>query len=155
MGIEIERKFLVVHDSWREQVERSVAMRQGYLANTDRASVRVRRAGSEAYVNIKSMTLDVVRAEYDYSIPPDEADELLDRLCQPALIDKTRHYVRHAGHLWEIDVFEGANRGLIVAEIELPHPETAFERPRWCGAEVSSDERYFNVYLARHPYCDW
>jgi adenylate cyclase len=155
MAQEIERKFLVASDAWRGQVRSSARYRQGYLAHEGRCSVRVRVAGDEAYLNIKSATLDIVRAEYEYVIPVTDAEEMLDRLCSGLLIEKTRHFVDYGGYVWEIDVFEGVNRGLVIAEIELEHPEAEFPRPPWAGAEVSDDPRYYNVYLARIPYTQW
>ena len=155
MAQEIERKFLVTGDAWRGQVRSSARYRQGYLSNGDRCSVRVRVAGDEAYLNIKSATLDIVRTEYEYPIPVTEAKEMLDQLCSGLLIEKTRHFVDYGGHVWEIDVFEGENRGLVIAEIELDRRDAEFLRPPWVAAEVSDDPRYYNVYLARVPYSRW
>lgn len=155
MAIEIERKFLVADDSWRSQVQNSVAMSQGYLVGSDKASVRVRIAGDRAFMNIKSATLDVTRKEYEFAIPVDDAREILAQLCDKPLIEKVRHYIPLGQHTWEIDVFEGDNAGLIVAEIELTSADEAFHRPQWLGDEVSSDKRYYNVCLVKHPYMDW
>ena len=155
MAEEIERKFLVTNDSWREHVIRHSKMRQGYLNDTKQSSVRVRVAGDKAYLNIKSATLGVYRKEYEYAIPVNDANEMLSELAQQPLIEKTRYYVKHADHLWEVDVFEGDNAGLVVAEVELDHEEEAFERPPWAGEEVSGDPRYYNVCLAKHPYKAW
>ena len=104
---------------------------------------------------IKSGTLGIQRSEYEYSIPLAEAEELLDTLCEKPLLEKTRHFVRHHGHRWEIDEFTGDNSGLVVAELELKHPDDAFVRPDWLGEEVSHDIRYYNSQLARHPYSTW
>jgi adenylate cyclase len=155
MATEIERKFLVRDDSWRAAVERSRPMRQGYLPGLETASVRVRVDGERALLNIKSATLDVTRQEYEYPIPLDDAREMLDTLCERPLIEKTRHFVRHGGHLWEVDVFAGDNAGLVVAEVELDHPEEALDLPPWVGDEVSDDPRYYNVSLVRHPFSEW
>lgn len=161
MGIEIERKFTVVDDRWRSEVENSVRMAQGYLNDmaalrdgTQKASVRVRIAGDMAFLNMKSRELGHTRQEFDYPIPVHDAEALL-RLCVGGLIDKTRHYVRHAGFLWEIDVFEGENAGLMVAEIELPSADTEFARPDWVGREVTDELRYYNLALAERPYAQW
>lgn len=161
MGIEIERKFTVVDDRWRSEVENSVRMAQGYLNDmaalrdgTQKASVRVRIAGDMAFLNMKSRELGHTRQEFDYPIPVHDAEALL-RLCVGGLIDKTRHYVRHAGFLWEIDVFEGENAGLMVAEIELPSADTEFARPDWAGREVTDELRYYNLALAERPYAQW
>lgn len=155
MAQEIERKFLVTGDGWRDEVRASVRYRQGYLSSGGRCSVRVRVAGDRAYLNIKSATLDIVRTEYEYPIPVTEAEEMLAQLCSGLLIEKTRHFVDYGGFTWEIDVFEGANRGLVVAEIELERADSVFPRPPWAGAEVSDDPRYYNVCLARTPYTQW
>ena len=161
MGIEIERKFCVVNDSWRARADKSVRIAQGYLndmqalrAGTQQASVRVRIAGEQAFLNMKSRELGHTRQEFDYEIPVADAEDLL-KLCVGGLIDKTRHYVRHAGFLWEIDVFEGDNAGLVVAEIELPSADTAFEHPDWVGDEVTEQLRYYNLALAERPYSRW
>ncbi len=155
MGTEIERKFLVTHDGWRNHVVRAVRYRQGYLANNERCSVRIRVSAGDARLNIKGARLHVRRAEYEYAIPQDEADELLDTLCERPLIEKTRYYVDWEGWTWEVDVFEGDNAGLVVAEIELKGEDQAFPLPPWAGAEVSNDPRYYNVNLIRHPFREW
>jgi adenylate cyclase len=161
VGIEIERKFLLVGDAWRSQAERVVRMAQGYLndlgaveSGRQRASVRVRIAGDEAFLNLKSRELGRTRQEFDYPIPVADAEALLG-LCTGGLIDKHRHYVRHAGHLWEIDEFLGENAGLFVAEIELQAADEAFVKPDWIGAEVTELQRYYNLALAERPYSRW
>lgn len=155
MAQEIERKFLVVDDSWREHIVKTIDYRQGYMSNTERASVRVRVAAGQAHLNIKSATLGVERLEYEYPLPEADAHEMLDKLCDKPLIEKTRYYVEDAGHTWEVDVFAGDNAGLIVAELELPSADTPFNQPAWLGEEVSHDPRYYNVMLVKHPYKDW
>lgn len=155
MPIEIERKFLIASDDWRDHVTRSNRIRQGYLGKIDRASVRIRQQGEKANINIKSATLGMRRMEYEYEIPLDEALEMLDELCARPQIDKTRYYVEHQGHTWEIDEFYGDNQGLLVAEVELDSEDESFEKPGWLGEEVTSDPRYYNVNLVKHPFCDW
>ena len=155
MATEIERKFLVLDDSWRQQADRATPMRQGYMSGGERASVRVRVQGEQAFLNIKSATLGVWRREYDYPIPLGDAEEILDHLCEGPLIEKTRYHVEHAGHTWEVDVFEGDNAGLVVAEIELDSEDQPFEKPPWAGDEVSHDPRYYNVCLVKHPFKAW
>jgi len=145
MGIEIERKFLVGDESWRAQASRRGATR---------ASVRVRLAGDRAWLNIKSAELGVQRAEYEYPIPVDDARRMLEELCD-GVVEKVRHYVEVDGALFEVDEFGGANRGLVVAEIELAAPDAAYPRPSWLGREVSALARYYNVALIEHPYRDW
>lgn len=155
MGTEIERKFLVKNELWRETADAGTLYRQGYLSGSERASVRVRVEGERANLNIKSATLGVRRQEYEYAIPLSEAEELLDTLCEQPLIEKTRYRVEHAGRLWEVDVFAGDNAGLVVAEVELEAEEAQLELPDWAGDEVSHDTRYYNVCLVHHPYKDW
>lgn len=155
MATEIERKFLVKDDSWRDSSTHSREIIQGYLANTERGSIRVRLAGETASLNIKSMTLGVTRTEYDYAIPAGDARAMLHNLCMKPLIEKTRHYVKHGGHTWEIDEFTGANAGLVVAELELDAHDEPFRQPPWLGEEVSHDPRYYNVCLVEHPFSEW
>jgi len=154
MGREIERKFLIASDGWRDAVVRSQRMRQGYLCGNERASIRVRVDEQGANLNIKSATLGVERDEYQYDIPIDEAHRLLDTLAGPQ-VEKTRYWVEHQGWEYEVDVFEGANAGLVVAELELPAADAEFARPEWLGEEVSHDPRYYNTELARNPYRQW
>ena len=155
MPTEIEHKFLLRDDRWRQQVERSVRIRQGYLTSDARCSVRVRVADHQGFLNIKSGTLGIQRSEYEYAIPLIEAEEILDTLCEQPLLEKTRHFIHCGAHVWEIDEFAGANAGLIVAEVELNRPDESFERPDWAGEDVSHDIRYYNSQLARHPYVTW
>ena len=155
MATEIERKFLVLNDSWRAQAAPGMRYRQGYISGSKNASVRVRIEGEVARLNIKSATLGVTRREYEYAIPLNDANEMLKDLCDGPLIDKLRYHVHHGKHLWEIDVFEGDNAGLVVAEIELGSEDETFMRPGWLGQEVSHDARYYNVCLAQHPYKNW
>ena len=161
MPIEIERKFLVTNDGWRAAAHEVVPMAQGYIndqasmdGGTQRASVRVRIAGVEAFLNIKSREAGHTRQEFEYPIPVEDGRALLS-LCAGGLIDKRRHYVNHAGHLWEVDEFSGDNAGLVVAEIELEHADEAFERPAWLGEEVTDDARYYNLALASRPFTRW
>jgi adenylate cyclase len=155
MATEIERKFLLVSEAWRSLVSRSETFRQGYLSNNKRASVRVRIADELATLNIKGMTIGVQRPEYEYEIPLHDAVELLDRLCERPLIEKTRHFVAFGGKLWEIDEFHGDNAGLVVAEVELDTPDDVIDMPTWAGNDVSHLERYYNVCLTQYPYSRW
>lgn len=154
MATEVEHKFLVISDAWRVAVERSVRMSQGYLVSDEVRSVRVRLEGDEARLNIKSSGIGTSRAEYEYPIPLADAGELLATLCGTK-VEKTRHYVPFADHLWEIDVFEGDNAGLVIAEVELAYEGEPFARPDWVGEDVSLDVRYYNTQLALHPYRSW
>ena len=155
MGIEIERKFLVTNDSWRGAVSIALPIKQGYLVGGKEASVRVRLQGDNANLNIKSATLGVRRQEFEYAIPLEEAEIILTTLCQRPIIEKTRYLVSYANKQWEIDVFEGDNAGLIVAELELHDEAEQFDPPPWLGEEVSDDPRYYNSCLSQHPYKDW
>jgi len=161
MGIEIERKFLVTDDSWRAAAHAVIPMAQGYIndmaamdSGAQKASVRVRIQGEEAYLNIKSRELGHTRQEFDYPVPVNEARELL-ALCVGGLIDKRRHLVQHDGLLWEVDEFLGDNAGLVVAEVELESADQVFAKPDWAGAEVTDELRYYNLALASKPYSQW
>lgn len=161
MSIEIERKFLVTSEAWRAAAREAVPMAQGYLndlATVDsgamKTSVRVRIAGDEAFLNLKSRELGHTRQEFDYPIPVADARSLL-ALCVGGVIDKRRHYVEHAGHLWEVDEFLGENAGLVVAEIELGSADEAFAKPEWLGVEATDASRYYNLALASRPYSQW
>jgi adenylate cyclase len=155
MGIEIERKFLVRHEGWRGGVTKSVRIRQGYLDTEKQCSVRVRISGDCAWLNIKSATIGASRQEFEYEIPLADAVVMLESLCRKPLVEKVRHFVTVAGVVWEIDVFEGENEGLVVAEIELEHPDKDFGKPDWLGLEVTHDERYYNNFLSSRPFRRW
>lgn len=155
MAMEIERKFLLSSDAWRDEVVSSQRLSQGYLCRGDNKAIRVRIAGDRAHLNIKSTGDGIHRLEFEYAIPLTDAQELLDELASRPWIDKTRHLVKRGGHTWEIDEFHAENDGLIVAEIELSHADEAFERPDWLGQEVSQDRRYFNSSLSERPYNSW
>ncbi len=153
MGREIERKFLLVNDSWRDGAV-GVNMAQGYLTRDPDRTVRVRIGGENAWLTVKGRSEGISRAEFEYEIPLADAKELLG-LCLPAVVEKTRYAVGFAGNVWEIDVFHGANSGLVVAEVELAGEEDVPQLPSWVGAEVSDDPRYFNSALAVTPYANW
>ena len=155
MGIEIERKYLVKDEGWRAAADAGTAYCQGYLVGSKQASVRVRIEGEQAFLNIKGATLGVTRQEFEYPIPMQDAQSMLDGLCAKPLIEKTRYHLDHQGYEWEIDVFAGDNEGLVVAEVELASETEDFPRPDWLGEEVSDDPRYYNVCLVDNPYKDW
>ena len=155
MAIEIERKFLVRDDGWRARATRALRMRQGYLTRAERCSIRVRVTGDEARLNIKSAVIGRERQEFDWPIAPADAAVILADLCLGPPIEKVRHVVPHAGHIWEVDEFEGANAGLVVAEIELKRSDEVFEAPPWLGREVTDERRYYNQALVEHPYRSW
>lgn len=150
MALEIERKFLVASDAWRAGA-RGQKFRQGYLCMSQDATVRVRHAGDRAYLTIKGATAGMTRAEFEYDIPVADAEALLRDHCMKPLIEKTRYEVPFDGKTWTVDVFEGLNDGLIVAEIELAHGEEQITLPPWAGAEVTDDPRYRNSALVAEP----
>lgn len=152
---EIERKFLVVGDGWRNRAP-GVLYRQGYIARTQDRVVRVRVAGDRGFLTVKIRTgAQLGRAEFEYAIPFDEAQAMLNCLAPGEIIEKRRHTFTDKGNVWEVDEFLGANQGLVVAEIELRNEAQTFERPDWLGEEVSRVSRYLNVELAQAPYCTW
>jgi adenylate cyclase len=152
MAVEIERKFLVVGDAWRDAP--AVFYSQGYLNRDKARTVRVRIAGEEAFLTIKGSSIGARRAEFEYPIPLWDARELL-AMCEQPLIEKNRRKILHEGFIWEVDEFLGENLGLVVAEIELPSEDTAFAKPDWVGEEVTDDARYFNSNLSRVPFSHW
>lgn len=155
MGVEIERKFLVAGEGWREAATRPpVRYRQAYIALGDKAVVRVRLGEDRAWICVKERKVGVARGEYEYPIPADDARELLG-LAEGTVIEKRRYLVSHAGHEWEVDEFLGANAGLVLAELELASADEAFARPSWLGKEVSADPRYYNAALALNPWREW
>jgi len=154
MPKEIERKFLVKNDAWRGQ-DAGKRYRQGYLSTVKERTVRVRTAGDKGFITVKGVSVGASRSEYEYEIPLGDANEMLDRLCERPLIEKVRYRVPHAGLVWEIDEFEGDNRGLIVAEVELKDEHQAVPLPNWVGEEVTGDPRYFNANLVTKPFTSW
>lgn len=148
MATEVERKFLVTGDGWRDAVSHSVLIRQAYLSFTAAMAIRIRIVDDAmAFLTIKSAELGIARSEFEYPLPLDDARGLLE-LRTGDVVEKRRHIVRSGEAQWEIDVFEGRHAGLVIAEIELPRPDAYFERPAWLGQEVTSDPRYYNVNLA-------
>ena len=151
MADEIERKFLVQGDGWRGLADRGCRIEQAYLALTDAVSVRIRiRDAAAATLTIKSRAVALRRQEYEFPIPVDKAGELMT-LRTGSLIEKMRYKVPCGALVWEIDVFQGANIGLVIAEIELEHEDQTFERPPWLGEEVTGVKRYYNACLALIP----
>jgi CYTH domain-containing protein len=153
MAEEIERKFLVRGDGWRDAP--ATAYRQGYLSTTAERTVRVRVAGETAKLTVKGASRGATRAEFEYEIPVEDAEAMLEGLCERPLIEKRRHRVPYGGLTWEVDEFFGENRGLVVAEVELEREDQEFEKPPWVGSEVTADPRYFNANLVRHPFRRW
>ena len=155
MATEIERKYLVRDHSWRAHARARVRYEQGYLANTEHCSVRVRIGGGEARLNIKGATVGASRLEFEYPVALEDARVMLRELCPASVIEKTRYLVPHGDREWEVDVFEGDNAGLVVAEIELGDPSEPVALPPWAGEEVTGDVRYYNASLALTPFNRW
>lgn len=154
MGIEIERKFLIDINKV-DTLKNGCQIKQGYIQTIDHTSVRVRIRDKEAFLTIKSKNTGISKLEFEYAIPMQDAQDMLNNLCQTSFIDKTRYLLKHEGHLWEIDIFEGSNKGLVVAEIELESEDEVFTLPDWVTKEVTDDTRYFNSNLIEHPYSNW
>lgn len=156
MALEIERKYLVAGTGWQTAFAERQYLKQGYLNRDPARTVRVRIADDAAWLTIKGRSVGASRLEYEYPIPVADAHEMLHELCAgQGVVEKYRYHVPHGAHVWEVDVFEGENKGLIVAEIELQSPDEAFECPDWLGEEVTHEARYFNSQLAQRPYRTW
>ena len=155
MGIEIERKFIVdPKGTWR-QSEKKLVCKQGYISSKSQCSVRVRLIGQRGFLTIKTKREGIQREEFEYEIPVDDAQYMLDNYCDSSIVHKTRYYTRYEGMLWEIDVFEGDNEGLVIAEVELESVDQNIQLHGWVLEEVSGDPRYFNAMLAKFPFKKW
>ncbi len=155
MGKEIERKFLVQGEPDLRTADEKVFIEQGFLSLDKSRIVRIRLAGGLGTVTIKGSVSGITRSEYEYSIPEADARQILDEMCIKPVVRKYRYRVRHQGSLWEVDVFEGENKGLILAEIELENEDQFFEKPSWLGKEVTTDPRYYNANLVKNPFSTW
>lgn len=153
MPREIERKFLVVGDDWR-QLAQGKLYRQGYLSTVKERTVRIRTIDTEGFLTVKGITVGATRLEFEYPIPVNDAKQMLE-ICEQPLIEKYRYKIQFKGLIWEVDEFLGVNQGLIIAEVELKSETQEFEKPPWIGQEVTSDPRYFNANLIKHPYSNW
>jgi len=154
MPLEIERKYLVRNDSWRTQ-GKGTRYRQGYLSTEPARTVRVRVAAGRGFITVKGLTVRVTRPEYEYPIPVEDANEMLDTLCLKPIIEKVRYTIEYAGLLWEVDEFEGENAGLVIAEVELARADQTILLPDWIGEEVTDDARYYNASLIANPFTSW
>jgi CYTH domain-containing protein len=154
MGLEIEKKFLVKDDSWKQQAT-GVFYRQGYLSSQPERVVRVRTVEEKAYLTIKGKSIGAARCEYEYEIPHAEAVEILTQVCEQPIIEKIRYKVIYEGLLWEIDEFEGENNGLVLAEVELEDEGQHIKLPPWVGEEVTVQEKYYNARLIKNPFSKW
>lgn len=156
MNKEIERKYLVADDRWRDRAGDGLLCEQGYLAaSAGGATVRVRRMGDKGYLTIKGPSDGISRIEMEYEIPESDAAAMIQTLCGDQVVSKIRYRIDVGGFVWEVDEFSGENKGLVLAEIELEHEEQSFERPDWIGDDVSHEARYFNACLAKTPYSLW
>ncbi len=157
MKQEIERKFLLKDDSWKEFADVGSDYKQAYLAITMERTVRVRIAADKGYLTIKGPSVEgkIGHAEYEYEIPLSDANDLFNHLCEPGKIEKTRYNIRYENHIWEVDVFHGDNEGLIIAEVEMQSEDEIVALPSWVGEEVTGRSEYANAMLARNPYKNW
>ncbi|MFA6702110.1 MAG: CYTH domain-containing protein [Dysgonamonadaceae bacterium] len=155
MGYEIERKFLVSGE-YKNNAYQHYRIKQGYLSQSNLNVVRVRILDQNAFLTIKSSTVQgtFTHLEYEYEIPVVDAEQLL-KLCESNIIDKTRYLIKSGDHIFEVDEFYGDNNGLVMAEIELRSEDEKFDKPNWIGLEVTGDERYYNAYLSMHPFKEW
>ena len=153
MAKEIERKFLVNKDLF-QPTDEGEYIAQGYLSSTPERTVRVRIKNHKGFLTVKGKNSGISRNEFEYEIPKSDAEELL-KLCEPSIIIKRRHIFKINDSEWEVDIFEGDNKGLIVAEIELNSEDETFGKPVWLGEEVSFDSKYYNSNLSKQPYKLW
>lgn len=155
-GIEIERKFKVCSNDYKQLAHTSDHIKQGYICSGHGRTVRVRLRGGRGYLTIKGPSIDggLSRYEFEKEITPEEAEQLFF-LCEPGIIDKTRYLVNYGNHTFEIDEFYGDNEGLVMAEVELSAPDEPFEKPSFIGEEVTGDRRYYNAHLRQNPYKLW
>ncbi len=154
--VETERKFLVKSDSWRNSAGPGCRFEQGYMPSKPGMTCRIRRTPEGGFITLKGLNFNgFSRREFEYAIPPDDAAELLELFCAPLVLAKTRYKVIYKNMTWEVDVFEGENAPLVLAEIELDSEESAFEVPPWAGKEVTGDKRFGNGFLASHPFSTW
>ena len=154
MATEIERKYLLKNDSWKQEVSSKNKIIQGYLSSKPERTVRIRITKNKGFVTIKSKNIGSLRKEFEYEIPIEDAKELI-LLCEKPIIQKTRYIVEYSSHIWEIDIFEGENQGLEVAEIELSQENEEFSIPDWIGPEVTNESKYYNSQLIINPFMNW
>ncbi|ULJ60536.1 CYTH domain-containing protein [Wielerella bovis] len=152
--LEIERRFLLKTDTWREHASAPKTLQQGYLSVEKERTIRVRIVGEQAWLTLKGYISDATRSEFEYEIPLADAQMMMDTLC-PFKIQKNRYLVEYSGYTFEIDEFFGDNAPLILAELELPSEDTDYPRPDWLGEEITADGRFTNAYISQHPYSTW
>jgi adenylate cyclase len=147
MPLEIEHKFLVASDSWKNSVARSVRIRDGLIASSNGHKARVRISDDVATIALKSRRRGLVRTEFEYPIPYSDAEEILRTMCEGRVLDKVRHFVPHAGMTWYVDAYEGILSGIVLAEIELTQTDQEFSLPNWIGEEVTGDPTYRKINM--------
>lgn len=154
--LEIERKFSIKSTTFLANIKESYDITQGYLNSDKNRTVRVRTKGPKAYITVKGISSSdgLSRFEWEKEISVEEAEALL-LLCEDFIIRKTRYIVPFSGFIFEVDVFKEANKGLVMAEVELEATDQQFEKPEWLGEELTGDERFYNAYLSNHPYTTW
>ena len=155
MPIEIERKFLLKDDSWRDHYSKKMELRQGYLSCSTGCTVRVRVSGEDAWITIKGSPRNITRSEFEYLIPKADAENMLLEFAGDNVVEKIRYFINYKGTQWVVDEFSGRNRGLVLAEVELKSEDAICEKPAWLGEEVTNDHRYSNSNLSQNPYSNW
>lgn len=147
MAIEIEHKYLVINDTYKTNIIRSLHICQGYLSKDKERTVRIRISNDEAFITVKGKNLGDTRTEFEYAIPLDDAQELIKNICFQPILEKYRHIVKYNGEIWEIDEFQGKLKGLVLAEIEIPYSQYKYDIPSFIGKNVTNDSRYYNSNL--------
>ena len=155
MPKEIERKYLLIDNSWKNFVVGKIALRQGYIAKSNDGLVRIRISDNKAWITVKGRQVSFTRPEFEYEIPISDAEELLKEFSSENQIVKTRFFLVYQEIKWIVDVFEGQNSGLMIAEIELESETVNYSLPPWVGKDVTTDFRYANSNLAEHPFGEW
>ncbi|MHA7055722.1 CYTH domain-containing protein [Aquimarina sp. M1] len=154
--IEIERKFLVTSELYKQEAQKSTLIVQGFLNTDPERTVRVRIKGKQAFITVKGIgnTSGTTRFEWEKEIPTNEAEALM-KICEKGVIKKTRYEIKSKNHTIEVDEFFGKNKGLTIAEIELTKEEEKFSKPDWLGEEVTGDTQYYNSQLSKKPFTTW
>lgn len=155
MAIEIERKFLLKNNSWRDHYIKKMEFRQGYLSVSPDCTIRVRVSDDEGWMTVKGKARNITRSEFEYIIPKADAENMLLEFAAENIIEKVRYFIDYKGSEWIVDEFFGRNRGLVLAEIELSSENVIYEKPAWIGEDVSNDYRYCNSNLSQKPYSKW
>ncbi|MCI5212597.1 MAG: CYTH domain-containing protein [Candidatus Electrothrix sp. ATG2] len=154
MAKEIERKF-IIDISQLGDLKSGVEIKQGYISTTDNTAVRIRLLGDKAFLTLKGENTGATRSEFEYEIPVKDANEMLAEFCSGPIIDKTRYFVEHCDHTWEVDIFRGDNDGLIVAEVEMQSENESVDLPTWVVKEVTGEAKYYNSNLLNNPFKNW